>query len=80
MGYALTAWLHSHMAYAWENRHERRGQGTVEYVGVVVMVTLLIGGLAAAARGWAPQVGSGLRRALTEAISRLSGAFGAEAA
>lgn len=75
MGYALTAWLHSHAAYAWEHRHERRGQGTVEYVGMVVMVTLLIGGVAAAARGWAPDVGNGLKRALVESIRRLNGSF-----
>lgn len=75
MGYALLAWLHAHAAHAWEQRHERQGQGTVEYVGVVVMVTLLIAGVAAASKGWAPDVGSGLKKALTESLKKLNGSF-----
>jgi hypothetical protein len=54
-------------------REDRRGQGTVEYVGVVVMVTLLIGAVAVAAKGWAPAVGDSLKKAIQEAIKSASG-------
>ena len=57
MGYAMLAWLHAAAATALHHvREDRRGQGTVEYVGVVVMVTLLIAAVAVAAKGWAPSV------------------------
>jgi hypothetical protein len=42
-------------------------------VGVVVMVTLLIGAVAVAAKGWAPSVGDGLKKAIQEAIKSASG-------
>lgn len=51
----------------------QRGQGTVEYIGMVVMVTLLVAAVAAAAKGWAPDIGGALKKALTSAIKRLSG-------
>ena len=54
-------------------RAGRPGQGTVEYVGVVVMVTLLIGAVAVAAKGWAPSLGGDLRKAIGEAIKKASG-------
>ena len=39
MGYAIAAWMQAAALTAMERaRHDRRGQGTVEYVGVVVMV------------------------------------------
>lgn len=74
MGYALMAWLHANgITLAERLRDDRRGQGTVEYVGVVVMVTLLIGAVAVAAKGWAPAVGDGLKKAIQEAIKSASG-------
>jgi hypothetical protein len=54
-------------------RDDRRGQGTVEYVGVVVMVTLLVAAVAVAAKGWAPAVGDGLKKAIGDAIKKASG-------
>lgn len=53
----------------------RDGQGTVEYVGMVVMVTILVAAIAVAAKGWAPEIGGGLRRALSTAIRKLTGTF-----
>ncbi len=48
---------------------DRRGQGTVEYVGVVVMVTLLVAAIGAAATKWAVPVGKELREALQDSIN-----------
>ena len=74
MGYALIAWLHAAAVTAFERaREDHRGQGTVEYVGVVVMVTLLIAAVAVAAKGWAPSVGDGLKKAIGDAIKKASG-------
>lgn len=74
MGYALAAWLHATgLAMMERLTDDRRGQGTVEYVGVVVMVTLLIAAVAAAAKGWAPAVGDGLKKAIQDAIKTVTG-------
>ncbi len=74
MGHVMAAWLHAAAIAALERaRTDRRGQGTVEYVGVVVMVTLLIAAVAVAAKGWAPSVGDGLKKAIGEAIKKASG-------
>jgi len=74
MGYAMVAWLHAAAVSALaREREDRRGQGTVEYVGVVVMVTLLIAAVAVAAKGWAPAVGDGLKKAIGDAIKKASG-------
>lgn len=73
MGYVMAAWLHAAGVTALERaRAERRGQGTVEYVGVVVMVTLLIGAVAVASKGWAPGVGDSLKKAIGDAIKKAS--------
>jgi hypothetical protein len=37
------------------------------------MVTLLIGAVAVAAKGWAPSLGGDLRKAIGEAIKKASG-------
>ena len=74
MGYVMAAWLHAMGASAveWSRGREGRGQGTVEYVGVVVMVTLLIGAVAVAAKGWAPAIGGDLRKLIGDAIDKAS--------
>jgi hypothetical protein len=64
MGQALAAWLHAAAVVALARVQDRRGQGTVEYLGVVVMVTLLIAALAIAAKGWAPGLGASIKKAL----------------
>jgi len=70
-----TAYGQSWIVYLWSRGHSHAGQGTVEYVGTVVMVTLLIAGVGVAAKGWAPDIGAELRRALLRAIKRLTGQF-----
>jgi Flp pilus assembly pilin Flp len=74
MGHLMAARAHASMLGVLERlARDRRGQGTVEYVGVVVMVTLLIGAVAVAAKGWAPAVGDGLKKAIQDAIKSASG-------
>lgn len=71
---AMVAWLHAAALTAIERaREDRRGQGTVEYVGVVVMVTLLIAAVALAAKGWGPSVGGALKNVIGDAIKKASG-------
>ena len=76
MGYAMAGWLHARALARWDRRESQRGQGTVEYVGMVVMVTLLVAAVAVAAKGWAPDVGGALKKALTNAIKKLTDGFG----
>jgi hypothetical protein len=76
MGHAFTAWLHAAALSLWNRREDRSGQGTVEYVGVVVMVTLLIAAIGLGAKGWAPDIGGSLKKAIAEAIKRVVGSFG----
>ncbi len=66
------AWAQIRLAGA-TNSERRRGQGTVEYIGMVVMVTLLIAAVAVLGKSWAPDIGSGMKRALSAAIKKLSG-------
>lgn len=74
MTQALAAWLHAAAITAMARaREDRRGQGTVEYVGVVVMVTLLIAAVAVAAKGWAPALGGSLKKLIQDAIKHASG-------
>ncbi|MDH3226737.1 MAG: hypothetical protein OEM67_06575 [Thermoleophilia bacterium] len=77
MSRGVAAYGHAWLVYLWHRSRERSGQGTVEYVGTVVMVTLLIAGVGAAAKGWAPDVGAELRRGLVKAVKRLTGQFAA---
>ena len=68
---ALSAATHLRLIELTDPRRAR-GQGTVEYIGMVVMVTLLVAAVAAAAKGWAPDVGGSLEKALTTAIKKLA--------
>lgn len=54
-------------------QERRRGQGTIEYIGMVVMVCLLAGAVALLGKSWAPDVGAAMKRALTTAIKKVSG-------
>lgn len=72
----MTARLHTAVLSTWWRLRDERGQGTVEYVGMVVMVTLLVAAVAVAAKGWAPDVGEALKKALTGAITHLTDGFG----
>jgi hypothetical protein len=76
MGYRMAGWLHAAAVTAWDRARDQRGQGTVEYVGMTVLVTLLVGAIAAAAKqGWAPDIGGALKKAMTSAIKKLTDPF-----
>jgi hypothetical protein len=77
MGNVIAARVHCWLAGLYQRVAEERGQGTVEYVGTVVMVTLLIVAVAALANNWAPGVGAELKKALISAITRLQSAMSA---
>lgn len=72
----LTARMHVVVLSAWWRLRNQRGQGTVEYVGMVVMVTLLVAAVAVAAKGWAPDIGNALKKALSGSINHLVDGFG----
>lgn len=72
----LSARVHAWAVHAWWRTRDARGQGTVEYVGMVVMVTLLVAAVAVAAKGWAPDIGNALKKALTGAMNHLTDGFG----
>ncbi|MFN8108653.1 MAG: hypothetical protein U0Y82_02235 [Thermoleophilia bacterium] len=48
---------------------DQRGQGTVEYVGVVVTMALLLGAVAVAAKGWGGDVGNSLKDVVKHALT-----------
>lgn len=72
----MAARLHAAVAATGWRLRDQRGQGTVEYVGMVVMVTLLVAAVAVAAKGWAPDIGNALKKALSGAIGHLTDSFG----
>lgn len=76
MSHGIAAMIHAYALDRIDRLEESAedGQGTVEYVGVVVMVTLLIGALAtAAAKGWTGDIGDALKDTLTKAVTKAGG-------
>jgi hypothetical protein len=55
----------------WDRIGEQRGQGTVEYVGIVVMVALLVSAVGVVASKWGGDVGDKLKDGLIKAIKKL---------
>ncbi len=70
--YAIFGFVHSRGAIAWGTVRDRlaseRGQGTVEYVGLVLLVAALMGGMVAAVGGLGSL--SGIGKELGEAITK----------
>lgn len=48
MVYGFMAWVHMHAVRAWSGE---RGQGTVEYVALILLVAALLAGVVAATKG-----------------------------
>ncbi len=48
MPYRMMGWIHANVARLWR---EQAGQGTVEYVGLIVMLGTLLAGVVALADG-----------------------------
>lgn len=64
----LTVWLIERA-----RRVDARGQGTVEYVGVVVTMALLLGAVAVAAKGWGNDIGNSLKEVVKDSVGFASG-------
>lgn len=71
MGYKVMAWTTVRAMRAWDRVTEQRGQGTVEYVGIVVMVALLVSGVGVVAGKWGDDIGDKLKAGLMAAIKKL---------
>lgn len=73
MGYRLMARVTVGAMHGWDRlrRSDQRGQGTVEYVGIVVMVALLVSAVGVVASKWGGDVGGKLKDAMLKAIKRL---------
>ena len=71
MGCRMMAWATVRGMRAWDRLTEQRGQGTVEYVGIVVMVALLVSGVGLVAGKWGGDVGDKLKDGLLQAIKKL---------
>jgi hypothetical protein len=71
MGYRLMGWTTARAMRLWDRIGEQRGQGTVEYVGIVVMVALLVSAVGVVASKWGGDVGDKLKDGLIKAIKKL---------
>ena len=49
MPYRMMGWIHANVARLWR---EQAGQGTVEYVGLILLVSMLMVGMVAAMKGF----------------------------
>jgi hypothetical protein len=76
MAARLTAWAYDRGARLRDGRGQR-GQGTVEYVGVVVTMALLLGAVAVAARGWGNDIGNSLKEVVKDSVGVASKRLGA---
>jgi hypothetical protein len=45
MGYEAMGAVHAWLAHAWARGRERSGQGTVEYVGLILLVAVILAGV-----------------------------------
>ena len=45
MGYEAMGAVHAWIARAWARGREQRGQGTVEYVGLILLVAVILAGV-----------------------------------
>ena len=51
MGYEAMGAVHAWVARAWAHAKEREGQGTVEYVGLILLVAVILAGVVKASGG-----------------------------
>jgi hypothetical protein len=72
MHYALMGYLHaaahSGVRVIRTRAEDQRGQGTVEYVGLILLVSLLMVGMVAAMRGFNGKQGTELAEVIVEKI------------
>ena len=63
MPYRTMGWIHATVARLWR---ERSGQGTVEYVGLMLLLAALLSGVVIAARGM--KDGGGLAKEIADKL------------
>jgi hypothetical protein len=72
MLYALFGWIHAAMSRRARSLmaalEGQRGQGTVEYVGLILLVALLMVGMVAAMKGFNGKQGTELAEVIVEKI------------
>lgn len=73
MGYRIMGWTAARAMQAFDRATRQRGQGTVEYIGIVVMVALLGGAVGLVASKWGDDVGNKLKDGILKAIGKLAG-------
>lgn len=71
------AFVASHAQAWWNTRLDAladgdRGQGTVEYIGIVVTVALLLSAVAIAAKGWGNDIANTLKTVIKNAIDTVA--------
>ncbi len=72
MGYRMMGWCTTRAMRAWDRINaDQRGQGTVEYVGIVVMVALLVSAVGVVASKWGGDIGDRLKDGLIKSIKKL---------
>ncbi len=72
MGYRFMGWCAAHAMKGWDRlTSDQRGQGTVEYIGIVVMVALLVSAVGVVASKWGGDIGDKLKDGLLKAIKKL---------
>jgi hypothetical protein len=70
MSYRTIAWLHVHLVAAVTSLRDQRGQGTVEYVGIILMIAVLLTAMIAAAKS-----AGGLKEIPEVLVKELKGAI-----
>ena len=72
MGYAMMGYVHAASAGRLESIRQRlaadRGQGTVEYVGLILLVSLLMVGMVVAMKGFSGRQGTELAELIVDKI------------
>lgn len=72
MGYRFMGWCAAQATRGWNRlTSDQRGQGTVEYIGIVVMVALLVSAVGIVASKWGGDIGDKLKDGLLKAIKKL---------
>lgn len=70
MPYRTIAWLHVHLVAAAAALRDQRGQGTVEYVGIILMIAVLLTAMIAVAKN-----AGGLKEIPEVLVKELKGAI-----
>jgi hypothetical protein len=76
MGYRMMGWAHAELGHWWARLREQSGQGTVEYVGLIMLLAGLLAAVVVAskgdARGIATKVTGHVKAAIDAAAAKAS--------